>query len=155
MQVWKKKTTLCVIGATVLSVGLPSGLLAEGPTAAVRASGTERQRAAAGWLRLESDQRQSRGLAAPLTPLDSQRLQIIEQQERARYREQLQAQERELGTLNRQERRSSDRVDQGPSPEVRLRGRLLQQQRAQSGLELRRQMDRRSQGSPPGRSLPR
>ena len=72
MQVWKKKTTLCVIGATVLSVGLPSGLLAEGPTAAVRASGTERQRAAAGWLRLESDQRQSRGLAAPLTPLDSQ-----------------------------------------------------------------------------------
>jgi hypothetical protein len=155
MQVWKKKTTLCVIGATVLSAGLQSGVVAEGPTAAMRASGAERHRAAAGWLRLESDQRQSRELAAPLTPLDSQRLQIIEQQERARYREQLQTQERELGSLNRQERQSRDRAAQGPSPQARLRARLLEQQRAQSGLELRRQMDRRSQGSPPGRILPR
>lgn len=154
MQVCKQKATLCVIGATVLSLGLPSGLTAEGPTAAARDSGAERQRAATGWLRLESDQRTSRELAAPLTPLDSQRLQSIEQQERARYREQLQTQERALDILNRQERRSGDGAGQGQglSPEARLRGRLLEQQRARSGLELRRQMERRSQGSPPGRS---
>jgi hypothetical protein len=146
MQVCKQKATLCVICATVLSVGLGPAVPAEGPTAAARASG---------WLRLESDQRTSRELAAPLTPLDSQRLQVIEQQERARYREQLQTQERALDTLNRQERRSGDGARQGLSPEARQQGRLLEQRRAQSGLELRRQMDRRSQGSPPGRIPPR
>lgn len=155
MQVCKKKTTLCVICATVLSAGPLSRVLAEGPAATVRAAGAERQRAAAGWLRLESDQRVSRELAAPLSPSDSQRLQAIEQQERARYRAQLQTQERELGTPKRQERRFADSAVRGPSPEARLRGRLLEQQRARSGLELRRQMGRRSQGSPPGRSLSR
>lgn len=155
MQVCKKKTTLCVIWATVLSAGVPARVLAEGPTAAVRAAGVERQRAAAGWLRLESEQRVSRELAAPLSTSDSQRLQAIEQQERARYREQLQTEERELGTLNRQERRSPGGAIRGPSPEASLRGRLLEQQRARNGLELRRQMDRRTQGSPPGRSPPR
>ncbi|MGE5154683.1 MAG: hypothetical protein ACM3ST_11785 [Bdellovibrio bacteriovorus] len=141
-----------MICATVLSVGLASPVGAEGPTAAARASGLERQRAAAGWLRLESEQRVERELAAPLTPSSSQRLQIIEQQERARYREQLQTQERERNVLDRQERRSGVGTAPGPSPEARLQGRLLEQQRARSGRELRRQMERRSQGSPPGRS---
>lgn len=155
MQVCKQKATLCVICATFLSAGLAPAVPAEGPTATVRAAGAARQRAAAGWLRLESGQRTSRALATPLTPLDSQRLQVIEQQERARYREQLQTEERALATLNRQERRSGDGAGQGLTPGARLQGRLLEQQRARSGLELRRQLDRRSQGSPPGRTLSR
>jgi len=150
MQAWKQKATMCVICATILGGGVPWDAAAEGPTAAARAAGAEWQRAASGWLRLESEQRVSRELAAPLSPLKSQRLQIIEQQERARYREQLQTQQRELEGLDRQERRLDGQAAQGPSPEARLQGRLLEQQRERRGLELRRQMDRRIQGFPPG-----
>lgn len=149
MQVWSQNATLCVICATVLGLGRPCEGLAEGVTAAARASGAERQRAADGWLRLESDQRIDRARASPLTPAESQRLQVIEQQERGRLRGLLQSQQRELQSLSRQERRSQGEVPQGVSPEARLRGRLLEQQRAQRGLALRRQMHRYSQGSPP------
>jgi hypothetical protein len=149
---WREKATLCVIGATVLGGAFPLDLHAEGPTAAVRASGSQRQRAAEGWLRLESRQRATRELSAPLSPSESRRLQVIEQQERARYRERLQTEERELRILDRQERRSDGGAARGPSPEARLQGRLLEQQRARDALELRRRLDRRIHGSPRGRS---
>jgi hypothetical protein len=83
-----------------------------------------------------------------MTPLESGQLQTIEQQERARYREEIQTQQRELRTLDRQERLSQDGLAPGQSPEARLRARLLEQQRARDGLELRRQMERRIQGPP-------
>lgn len=155
MQVCKQKATLCVICATILGVGIPSAALTEVPAARIRVPGAEGQRAAAGWLRLESDQRMSREQADPLTLPDSRRLQVIEQQERARYREQIQTHERELRSLDRQERRLGHGAAQGLSPGARLQGRLIEQQRTQNALELRRHMDRRSQGSPPGRSLTR
>jgi hypothetical protein len=151
MQVWRQKATLCVIGATVLGVAFPLDVRAESPTATERASGVQSQPAAEGWLRLESRQRASRDLSAPLSPSESRRLQVIEQQERARYRGQIQEEERELRILDRQERWSDDGADRGPSPEARLQGRLLEQQRARDALELRRQLDRRIQGSPRGR----
>lgn len=151
MQVWRQKATLCVVGATMLGGAWPLDVHAEGPTATERASGAERQRAAEGWLRLESRQRAARDLATPLSPSEARRLQVIEQQERARYRGQIQAEERELRILDRQERRSDEGAAQGPSPEARLQGRLLEQQRARDALELRRQLDRRIQGSPRGR----
>jgi hypothetical protein len=155
MQVRKEIVTLCMISATALGCIFAFAVQGEGPTAATRASGVQRQRAAAGWLQLETDQRMSRGLAAPMTPLESQQLQVIEQQERARYREQLQTQGRELTILDRQERQLEDGKFAGPSPEAaQLQGRLMEQQRARSGLDLRRQMDRLIQGMPPGGPSP-
>lgn len=152
MQVWSKKTTICVICATVLTVTLPCIAFAEGITAAGRASGAQRQRAAESWLRLESDQRGARERASPLTPAESRRLGVIEAQERIRQRELLESQRRELQSLNRQERRSRGEVVQGPSPEARLQGRLLEQRRAREGLRLRQGMDRlsRESASAPG-----
>jgi hypothetical protein len=152
MQVRKEIVTLCMLSATALGCMFTFAVQGEGPTAATRASGAQRQRAAAGWLQLETDQRVSRERVTPLTPLESQQLQVIEQQERARYREQLQTQERELTILDRQERQSEHGTLAGPSQEAgRLQSRLMEQQRARSGLDLRRQMDRLIQGTPPGR----
>jgi len=155
MQLWKEIVALCIILATLLGCVFPVVARGEGPTAVTRALGAQQERAAAGWLKLESDQRIERARAAPLTPLESQQLQVLEQQERARYREQLQTQERELTTLDRQERQSRNGTLAGPSPEAaRLQSRLMEQQRASSGLDLRRQMDRLIQGVPPGQPLP-
>lgn len=148
IQVWTENATLRVIGATILTSFLAAPATADGINPAARAVGAERQRAAAGWLRLESEQRASRARAAPLAPSGSQTLQILEQQERTRYREHLQTRESELGILNRQERNLGSRAPEALQPLGRLRGRLIEQGRTQSGLELRRQMDRRSQGAP-------
>lgn len=153
MQVWPENTTLRVIGATVLASALSTAALAEGINATSRAVGAEHQRGAVGWLRLESEQRRERDLAAPLGPSESQRLQVLEQQERARYREHLQTQERELRILSHQGRSLGGEIPGGPSPMGRLRARLLEQQRIQRGLELRRQMDRRGQDASPRRPL--
>lgn len=155
MQLWKEIVTLCIICATVLGCVVPVVARGAGPTAVTRSAGAQQERAAAGWLKLESGQRVARERAAPLTPLESQQLQVIEQQERARYREQLQTQERELTTLNRQERQAGNGALAGPSPEAaRLQGRLMEQRRANSGLDLRRQMDRLIQGAPAGQPSP-
>lgn len=118
--------------------------------------GIARQRAAAGWLRLELVQRESRQRAGPATPAESDRRQAQEWEEALRYRALLQQQDREIQSWRRQ-----DRIRQGAGAgpatqtgQASLQGRLMQLESAQRSQRLRMQMDRerRSQTTAPGRS---
>ncbi len=123
---------------------------AEGAQATARAAATQRQRAAAGWLTLERDQREARAATAPGDLVESQRLRLQEQQERARYSETLQAERRELNAERRRERQTPGLAGAQPGAEARLKSRLMDQQRAQESLRLRMQMDRQTRGLPSG-----
>ncbi len=112
--------------------------------------GVRADQAARGWLQLGQDQREARRQAEPLTPQESRQLQIREHQEALRLRETLQA----------QRRRAWDRVPRWagkthrapPGYEVRRFGEELRQGRELEALRLRQGLDRRIQGTPPGRS---
>jgi len=145
----------CVICATVSAIGWTADVVAEDAKDAARASAIQRTQAAEGWLTLDRDQREARAAAGPLSSGTWQDLQILEQQERTRYRETLQAEGRELDAERRRERRASVPAGTLPGSEARLQGRLLDQQRAQESQRLRMQMDRRTRGLPtPGAGAP-
>jgi hypothetical protein len=111
-----------------------------------RAQGEISQRAAAGWLQLQLDQRRAAPPVDARSPQQSQRQRIRDQEEAIRYREFLQAQERELQALRREERLDA-RDDAIPgaasaSRSVRTQANLLELEAAQDRQRLRTQMNR-------------
>jgi hypothetical protein len=135
----------CLICATIACLGAPSVVLGEtGAASAARATGEQRQEAAAGWLRLDRQQSEARA-AAPRTPEASRSLGTIQQAERLRYRGLLDRQREELAAERRASRRDSV-VNGGtpyPAADARLRGRLTDQRRQQEALRLRMRTERR------------
>jgi len=133
-----------VIIATIM-VALP---VAAGPETA-RAAADQSQRTAAGWLRLEQDQRETRQRLAPMTPTEATRQQTLDRQEAIRFRETLQRQDREIQSLRRQERQTRQLggvgVPESPASQSRIQGRLMQQQRELEAQRLRMRTERRGQ----------
>jgi type II secretory pathway component HofQ len=123
---------------------------ATGARIAPEATGLSTVREAKGWLQLDSDQRAARARTEPLTPLQSQQIQIRERQERMRLMETYQQQRREIDALRRAERRGSEpggsRFDRG----ARKQGLMMRQDRELEGLRLRQGMERERLGIPPG-----
>ena len=142
------ETISCTICATIL-FGLGTvPARAEGARETARATAAQRQLGAEGWLTLERDQREARAAVAPGDLSESQRLRLLEQQERARYRAALQDERAELNAERRRERRAPGQPSARPGAEARLQGRILEQQRNQESLRLRMQMDRQTRGLP-------
>ena len=141
-------TISCILCATVLSGLGPVPARAEGARERARAAAVQSQRGAEGWLTLERDQREARAAVAPGDLSESQRLRLLEQQERARYRAALQDERAELDAERRRERRAPGQPSARPGAEARLQGRILEQQRNQESLRLRMQMDRQTRGLP-------
>lgn len=136
----------CVILATLIGgISTPLTVAWGADAVPARAESAQRQRAATGWLTLERDQREARTAAGAPDLAQSQRLQALERQERARYREMLEADRREFDLEQRRARLNP----QGPGTEARFQGRLLEQQRAEESLRLRMQLDRQARGFPP------
>jgi len=123
--------------------------LADG--AGARAAAGLQEGAAGGWLQLDQEQATLRRRAEPLTPRESLQLDSREQQERLRLRETLQTQEWEYDQARRTGRRAAGSGISQPGDRSRLRGIEMRQERELEALRLRRQIDRRIQGTPPGR----
>lgn len=137
---------ICIILATVAAVAAATGARGDSPTgAAVRATGEQRQDAAAGWLRLERQQSQARAAASPRTAAESRAIGTVERDERLRYRDLLDRQQAEMAGERRGARRESD-LNGGlssPAAGARLQGRLMDQRRQQEALRLRMGTERR------------
>jgi hypothetical protein len=133
-----------VIIATIM-MALP---VSAGPETA-RAAGDQSQRTAAGWLRLEQDQRETRQRLAPMTPTEAARQQSLDRQDAIRFRETLQRQDREIQSLRRQERQTRQMGGVGalesPGSQSRIQGRLMQQQQELEAQRLRMRTERRGQ----------
>jgi hypothetical protein len=130
-----------------IAAGLLAGVAIAAP---VLAAGLQ-ERAAGGWLQLDQEQASARRQAGPLTPRESLQLDAREQQERLRLRETLQTQEWEHNQARRTERRAEGSGVAEPGSRSRPRGIEMRQERELEALRLRRQIDRRIQGTPPGR----
>ncbi|RKT42961.1 hypothetical protein [Thiocapsa rosea] len=123
-------------------------------TDAMRAQGIQSQRAAAGWLRLQQDQRAARQQAGPLSPPEAARQQSREWTEAIRYRELLQQQNRAIDSARRQDRlvprTGAGAVPDGRAGQARLQGQLMELEAQQQSQRLQMQIDRarRSQTSP-------
>lgn len=102
--------------------------------AAGRAEAQAARNAAAGWLRLEGDQREAGESRSPETRM---RQQSLEWQEAIRYRQLLQDQERDLQMSRRQERTRG-----APGEAARIQGRLMEMDAAQQQQRLRMRMER-------------
>jgi hypothetical protein len=128
----------------IATIAMVSPVAAE--TDAARAEGIFSQRAAAGWLRLQLDQRESRQRAGAESPAEASRRQSLEWEEALRYRALLQQQERAIQSSRRQERsRSAASAAVGlPTPPgtSRMEGRLIELRAAQERERLRMRMDR-------------
>ncbi|WP_295392544.1 hypothetical protein [uncultured Thiodictyon sp.] len=137
--------TGCLVGALVIGAVLP---------AAPRADG---QPAAQGWLQLERDRRDARRQAEPMTPQESQRLQIREWQESMQLRQTLQGQRRDLDLLEQSRRQDSQwssplsPVPPPMGPDARTFGQEMLNGQALDSLRLRQDMQRLIEGTPPGR----
>lgn len=122
---------------------------------APRADG--QQQAAQGWLQLERDQREARRQAEPMTPQESQRLQIREWQESMQLRQTLQGQQRDLDLLEQSRRRDWERsspLSPAPTPtgpDTQSFGQEMRNGQALDALRLRQDMQRLIEGTPPGR----
>ena len=123
-------------------------------TESARAAGAHSQRAAAGWLRLQRDQWDAGQQVAPITRAESARRESLERQDAIRLRETFMQEERELQTLRRAERQTSQTGGQGGlddrAAERRIQGRLIQQQQAREGQRLRMRTERRVQAPSQG-----
>ncbi|WP_296809773.1 hypothetical protein [Thiocapsa sp.] len=121
-------------------------------TDAMRVQGTQSQRAAAGWLRLQQDQRVARQQAGPLSPPEAARQQSREWNEAIRYRELLQQQNRAVDSARRQDR-LAPRTGAGVMPDgragqIRMQGQLMELEAQQQSQRLQMQMDRARRSQP-------
>ncbi|MFB1490357.1 MULTISPECIES: hypothetical protein [unclassified Thiocapsa] len=123
-------------------------------TDAMRVQGIQSQRAAAGWLRLQQDQRAARQQAGPRSPPEAARQQSLEWNEAIRYRELLQQQNRAIDSARRQDRLvprgGADGMPDIRAGQMRMQGQLMELEAQQQSQRLQMQMDwvRRSQTSP-------
>jgi hypothetical protein len=127
---------------TVVGIGCAALLWAAEPALDARAAAAGRQQAAGGWLQLEQDQRAVRRQAEPMTPPQSQQLEIQAQQERLELRGTLQDQQRELDQAARARSRAADPGTSPPGQGARALGLQLRQARELDALRLRRGLDR-------------
>ncbi|WP_295585490.1 hypothetical protein [uncultured Lamprocystis sp.] len=138
---------------TLAGIGFTAILLAAEPALNARAAAAGRQQAAGGWLQLEQDQRAVRRQAEPMTPPQSQQLEIQAQQERLRLRGTLQDQQRERDQATRARPRAADPGTLPPGQGARALGLQLRQARELEALRLRRGLDRGFRAPPVGGSL--
>ncbi len=142
------------------AVGWCVGLgLACASAGALRADGTgarpalvQAQAADQGWLRLDQDQREARRAAGPMTPAESRAVQTREQQEAMQLRQTLDAQRRAADALAGQRRAVGAAPAASPLPDTRSFGLRMEQARELESLRLRQDLERRIEGTPPGRS---
>jgi hypothetical protein len=143
----RQMACLFVVIATLM---VASSVAAE--TDAMRAQGIQAQRAAAGWLRLQQDQRGARQEAGPLSPLESARQQSFEWNEAIRYRELLQQQNRAIDSARRQDRLvprgGADGMPDGRAGQMRMQGQLMELEGQQQSQRLQMQMDRARRSQP-------
>ncbi len=135
---------------TVVGSGCAAVLWAAEPALDARAAAAGRQQAAGGWLQLEQDQQAVRRQVEPMTPPQSQQLEIQAQQERLELRGTLQDQQRERDQAAGARRRGADSGTMPPGPGARALGLQLHQARELDALRLRRGLDR-GFPAPPGR----
>jgi hypothetical protein len=120
-------------------------------TDAMRAQGIQSQRAAAGWLRLQQDQRTARQQAGPLSSPEAARQQSLEWNEAIRYRELLQQQNRAIDSARRQDRLAPrDGAGGMPDGRARMQGQLMELEAQQQSQRLQMQMDRARRSQPAG-----
>lgn len=115
-------------------------------TDAMHAQGGQSQRAAAGWLRLQQDQRAARQPAGQLSPTEAARQQTLEWNEAIRYRELLQQQNRAIDSARRQDRLvtrdGAGVMPDGRAGRARMQGQLMELEAQQQTQRLQMQMDR-------------
>lgn len=147
---YSRQTACLFVVIATLWVAMP--VAAE--TDAMRAQGIQSQRAAAGWLRLQQDQRAARQQAGPLSAPEAARRQSLEWNEAIRYRELLQQQNRAIDSARRQDRLAprggGDGMPDVRAGQMRLQGQLIELEAQQQSQRLQMQMDRarRSQTAP-------
>ncbi|HSO83556.1 hypothetical protein [Thiocapsa sp.] len=144
---YSRQTACLFVVIATLWVAIP--FAAE--TDAMRAQGIQSQRAAAGWLRLQQDQRAARQQAGELSSPEAARRQSLEWNEAIRYRELLQQQNRAIDSARRQDRLAPrDGAGAMPDGRARMQGQLMELEAQQQSQRLQMQMDRarRSQTSP-------
>jgi hypothetical protein len=148
------RRTVCGI---VVIATIATALPVAAQTGSARAEGAASQRAAAGWLQLQLDRRESRQADPAVSPSEAVRRQALETEEAIRYRELLQREERALQSLRRQERASppsglGDGLDTQPA-RSRMQRHLIELESARESQRLRMRMDRerRTRPTPPGR----
>ncbi|UHD15130.1 hypothetical protein [Thiocapsa bogorovii] len=121
-------------------------------TDGMRAQGIQSQRAAAGWLRLQQDQRAARQQSGPLSPPETTRQQSLEWNEAIRYRELLQQQDRALDSTRRQDRLvprgGADGMPDVRAGRIRMQGQLMELEAQQQSQRLQMQMDRARRSQP-------
>ena len=121
-------------------------------TDVMRAQGIQSQRAAAGWLRLQQDQRTARQQAGPLSSPEAARQQSLEWNEAIRYRELLQQQNRAIDSARRQDRlvprAGADGMPDVRAGQIRMQGQLLELEAQQQSQRLQMQMDRARRSQP-------
>ena len=103
------------------------------------------------WLRLDQDQREARRSAGPMTPAESRTVQTREQQEAMQLRQTLDAQRRAADALASQRRAVGAAPAAPPLPDARSFGLRMEQARELESLRLRQDLERRIEGTPPGR----
>ncbi len=131
----------CLLGAVVVGLVLPGVPRADG-----------QQQAAQGWLQLERDQREARRQAEPMTPQESQRLQLREWQESTQLRQTLQGQQRDLDLLEQSRRRDLERSSPLSPADIQTFGQEMRNVQALDALRLRQDTQRFIEGTPLGRS---
>ena len=104
------------------------------------------------WLRLEQDQREARREAGRMTPAESRALTSREQQEAMQLRQTLDAQRTAADALAGGRRAVPAAPAAPPLPDTRSFGLRMEQARELETLRLRQDLQRRTEGTPPGRS---
>ena len=147
---YSRQTPCLFVVIATLRVAMP--VAAE--TDVMRAQGIQSHRAAAGWLRLQQDQRAARQQAGLLSAPDAARRQSLEWSEAIRYRELLQQQNRAIDSARRQDRlvprTGAGVMPDGRAGRARMQGQLMELEAQQRSQRLQMQMDRarRSQTAP-------
>jgi hypothetical protein len=149
---YSRQTACLFVVIATLWVIIP----AAAETDAMRAQGIQSQRAAAGWLRLQQDQRTARQQAGELSPPEAARQQSLEWNEAIRYRELLQQQNRAIDSARRQDRLvpsdGAGAMPDGGAGRARMQGQLMELEAQQQSQRLQMQMDRARRSQPaPGR----
>ncbi|WP_213461876.1 hypothetical protein [Thiocapsa sp.] len=123
-------------------------------TEAMRVQGIQAQRAAAGWLKLQQDQRAARQQTGPLSPAEAARQQSREWNEAIRYRGLLQQQNRAVDSARRQDRlvprAGADGMPDVRAGQMRMQGQLMELEAQQQSQRLQMQMDRARRSQPAG-----
>lgn len=139
------------VAATLLAGALVTGVSRADGAVAARVAAVQVQLAQQGWLQLDQDQRDARHQAGPMTPAESRALQTREQQESMQLRQTLDAQRQERDALERSRRRRLDHYGAPRAPDTRSYGVQMNQSRERQSLRLRQDLNRRIEGTPPGR----